>query len=372
MKRRTFISLSGMSALSLGLPKNIRISKWESNPLKLAVIGLVHTHVHWILGREKKGDIEVVAIVEPNKVLAEKYAKQHGYSMEIVFASMEEMITKVKPEAVTAFGTIYSHLKVVEFFAPLGIHVMVEKPLAVSLAHALKMNALATKYHIHLLTNYETSWYGTNKKAYQYIIEEKKAGEIRKIVFHTGHPGPFEIGCNKEFTDWLTDPVLNGGGALTDFGCYGANLATWLMKGQKPHTVHCVTQQIKPQLYPNVEDESTTTLTYSKAQVIIQASWNWPFNVKDMEVYGQHGYVICKDRQNLLRRWKEESSNTAEALPENNAPYNDPFSYFKAVVRKEITPGKFDVSSPENNMIVMEILEAAKKSAATGKTIVLA
>jgi predicted dehydrogenase len=371
MKRRTFINISGMTILSLGMPKNIFAGKKEMEPLRIAVIGLVHTHVHWILGREKKGDIEIVAIVEPNKELAEEYSKQHGYSMQIVFATMEEMIAKTKPDAVTAFGTIYSHLSVVEFFAPRGIHVMVEKPLAVSLAHAVKMKALAEKHNIHLLTNYETSWYSTNKKAYQYIVDENKTGDIRKIVFHTGHQGPFEIGCNKEFTDWLTDPVLNGGGALTDFGCYGANLATWLMKGEKPLTVHCITQQIKPGKYPKVEDECTITVTYPKAQVIIQASWNWPFNVKDMEVYGQHGYVICKDRNNLVRRWKDETTSTAETVVENNSPYNDPFSYLKAVVNKEIIPAKFDVSSLENNMMVMEILEAAKQSAASGRTIKL-
>ena len=47
---------------------------------------------------------------------------------------------------------------------------------------------------------------------------------IRKVVVHVGYHGPREFGVAQEFFDWLTDPVLNGGGALTDFGCYGANL----------------------------------------------------------------------------------------------------------------------------------------------------
>ncbi|MDD8018657.1 MAG: Gfo/Idh/MocA family oxidoreductase, partial [Bacteroidota bacterium] len=131
----------------------------KTEPLKIGVIGLTHTHVHWILGRPDRGDIKIVGIVEPNKELAQRYSKEHGFSMNIVYNTMEEMIAAVKPEAVTAFGTIYDHLKVVETCAPLGIHVMVEKPLAVSLEHALKMKALAEKYHIHLLVNYETSWY---------------------------------------------------------------------------------------------------------------------------------------------------------------------------------------------------------------------
>ena len=339
-------------------------------PLRVAVVGLVHAHVHWILGREKKGDIEIVGIAEPNRQLAEAYSKQHGYNMNIVYSSMEEMIEKTKPEAVLAFNAIYDHLKVVEYCAPRGIHVMVEKPLAVSVDHANKMLLLAKKYKIHLLTNYETTWYGSNEKAYQLVKKDTITGDIRKIVFHTGHQGPVEIGCNKEFLEWLTDPVLNGGGALTDFGCYGANLATWMMNGEHPETVTAVTQQIKPQLYPKVEDEATIVLTYKKAQIIIQASWNWPFGRKDMEVYGVKGFVFCKDGTNMQVREddkKEIQTIAAAALPTDR---NDPFIYLKNVIRGNIVMQQYDLSSPANNEIVIKILEAAKVAARTGKTIV--
>ena len=120
----------------------------QSKPIKVGVIGLTHTHVHWILGREDIGDIEIVGIVEPNKDLAQRYSKQHGFPMSLVYDTMEEMIAKTKPQAVTAFGTIYEHLEVVEMCAPKGIHVMVEKPLAVSLAHAKKMKSLAQKQRL--------------------------------------------------------------------------------------------------------------------------------------------------------------------------------------------------------------------------------
>jgi predicted dehydrogenase len=65
-------------------------------------------------------------------------------------------------------------------------------------------------------------------------IDEGGFGAIRKVVVHDGHSGPVEIGCNAEFVAWLTDPVRNGGGAVVDFGCYGANLITWLMGGAEP------------------------------------------------------------------------------------------------------------------------------------------
>ena len=342
----------------------------KQKPLRVAVVGLVHTHVHWILGYQKKNEIELVGIAEPNRPLAERYSKQHGYSMNMVYNTMEEMIEKTKPEAVLAFNTIYDHLKVVEYCAPRGIHVMVEKPLAVSNDHAAKMLALAKKYNIHLLTNYETTWYGSNAKAYQMIKDDKLIGDIRKIVFHTGHPGPVEIGCNPEFLEWLTDPVLNGGGAITDFGCYGADLATWLMNGETPLSVTAITQQIKPELYPKVDDEATIILTYKKAQVIIQASWNWPYGRKDMYVYGKTGFVFCKDGTNMQLRKDEEKETqvlTASSLGDDR---NDPFVYFANVIRGNIKMNKYDLSSPETNDIVIKILDAAKQAAKTGKTVI--
>ncbi len=368
MYRRLSILFNLLAVFSMSISAQKDSSRQK--PIRVAIIGLVHTHVHWILGRENKGDIEIVGIAEPNRELAEKYSKQHGYSMNLVYATMEEMIEKTKPEAVLAFNTIYDHLKVVEYCAPRGIHVMVEKPLAVSMEHANKMLSLAKKYGIHLLTNYETTWYGSNEKAYSIVNKEKMIGDIRKIVFHTGHPGPIEIGCNPEFLEWLTDPVLNGGGALTDFGCYGADLTTWLKKGETPETVTAITQQIKPNLYPKVEDEATIILTYKKSQVIVQASWNWPFGRKDMEVYGVTGYVFCKDGTNMLMKENEKKDVQpiiAESLPANR---NDPFIYFANVIQGKIKMDTYDPSAPATNDIVMKILEAAKHSAKTGKTII--
>lgn len=337
--------------------------------LKVGIIGLTHTHVHWLLGSDR-GDVEIVGIVEPNRELAKRYAKQHGYSMDIVFNSMDEMIRKTKPEAVTAFGTIYEHLEVVEKCAPLGIHIMVEKPLAVSIEHAKKMKVLAKKYNIHLLTNYETTWYATNHKAYK-MVEENAIGGLRKIVVHDGHEGPVEIDVNKEFLDWLLDPVQNGGGAITDFGCYGANLITWLMKGEKPISVTAITQQIKPDIYKNVDDDATIIIQYPKTQGIIQASWNWPFNRKDMEIYGKTGYIMSDNRSKMRIRLKGDEKERHENLEERTTPYDDPFAYLSAVIKGEIHIPDYDLSSLENNMIVVEILEAAKESAKTSKTIYL-
>jgi predicted dehydrogenase len=143
---------------------------------------------------------------------------------------------------------------------------------------------------------------------------------------------------------------------------------TWLMKGQKPIAVFAVTQQIKPDVYPKVDDEATIVLTYPKAQAIIQASWNWPYNRKDIEIYGLNGAVTA-DKDGIAFRRSLNAKSTKEKVSVRAKPYHDPFAYFAAVVRGEITMQDADLSALPNNMLVVEILEAAKQSAKEGRRV---
>jgi predicted dehydrogenase len=340
-------------------------------PVRMAMVGLSHGHSPWIFNRKDKTDVDLVGIYEPNKELSANYSKRYGLDPKLFFTDLDKMLEETSPEAVLAFGSIFDHLEAVEKAAPRGIHVMVEKPLTYSLEQALKMENLAKKHHIHLLTNFETSWYASTEKTYQLFQEKDKFGEIRKAVFHHGHKGPKEIGVGKEFLEWLTDPIQNGGGALIDFGCYGANIMTYLMKGRKPVSVTAITNTYKPEIYPNVDDEATIILDYGDAQAIIQASWNWPFDRKDMEVYGQTGFVISEDKSRMrLKTWGQDEERI-EVFPEGLGVFVDPFTYFAKVIREEIKMEKHSLYSLSNNMIVVEILDAARKSASSKKTVFL-
>ena len=139
--------------------------------------------------------------------------------------------------------------------------------------------------------NYETSWYPSNHAAYDYV-QQGALGEVRKVVIHDGHKGPKEIGVEPEFFAWLTDPKLDGAVRSLRFRMLRRRSDDLAHEWQTPQTVTAVTQQIKPAIYPHVDDEATVIVTYPRAQAIIQASWNWPVDRKDMEVYGQTGYAI--------------------------------------------------------------------------------
>lgn len=336
-------------------------------PLRVGIVGLVHGHVHGFLEHSRNSpQIEIVGVEDPDRQLLAQAAAKYGFAPSLLFSDLEEMIAKTHPQAVLVYTNTFDHRSVVEICARHGVHVMMEKPLAVSLEDALAIHKAALQGNIHVLVNYETSWYRSNHAAYE-LLHNGSLGDLRKVVVHDGHKGPKEIGVEPEFLAWLTDPKLNGGGALFDFGCYGADLMTWLMDGQRPLSVTAVTQTIKPDIYSRVDDEATVVLTYPKAQAIIQASWNWPFDRKDVEVYGQTGQVITVKRDDVRLRRKGEDQETQLAARPIPAPYDDELSYFRAVV---LEGAKEDgLSSLDTNVTVTEILDASRRSAAEGKTI---
>jgi len=338
--------------------------------LNVVLAGLSHDHVNLIMDSYKKGEVNIIGIAEENPVLVERFKTRFKFADSIFFTDLKELLKHRKPDAVLAYNAIEDHLMVVEAAAPLGISVMVEKPLAVSVKHAERMAALAKQYKIHLLTNYETTWYPSNQEAYTRIKQSSAIGDIRKIVAHDGHEGPKEIGVSKEFLNWLTDPKKNGGGAIIDFGCYGANLMTWLMNGKAPISVTALTHQIKKDVYPNVDDDATILLEYPTATGIIEASWNWPFSIKDMEVFGKTGYIQAVNSNTL--RTKENGKNNyqlEEAKPLAPAHSNH-LNYLAAVLKNEVKPEN-DLSSLNNNLIVVKILEAAKRSAKEGRKVLI-
>lgn len=341
----------------------------QDTPLRLAVAGITHGHLAEVTRRISRGDFQIVGVWEPNDTYRAQNDLSRRLDANLFYGDLGRMLDETKPEVVVAYGSIRQHMEVVEACAPRHIHVMVEKPLATTYREALRMQKLAQKYGIHVLTNYETTWYNTNHHARQ-LVSEDRLGHIHRINIYDGHEGPKEIGCGPMFLEWLTDPYLNGGGAVVDFGCYGANLATWLLRGQKPISVSAVLQQQKPSIYPRVDDDATILVHYPGTTVQIMASWCWPQGRKDMYIYGLKGSIYQKNGNQMETYIDRKESGLFDA-PRLEAPYDDSFRYLKAVVRGQVQLQPYDLSSLENNLLVVRILDAARRSAKTGKTVKL-
>ena len=342
----------------------------QEAPLRLAIAGLAHGHVTGFLNAAaKRPDARVIAIFDPDATLVASYAKRYNIPSDGQFTDLAKMLDTAKPEAVATFTSTFDHAAIVEACAPRHIPVMMEKPLAVDMKQARAIQQAAARGGIPVIVNYETTWYKSHGEIWKLVKEQKAGGEIRRMVAMDGHEGPKEIKVQPEFLAWLTDPAKNGAGALFDFGCYGANLMTWLMDNQRPVKVTAIAQTEKPQIYARVDDEATILLEYPKAQGVIEASWNWPFSRKDFEVYTEKSYAVATGGNTLRVRSPGAREEETRTLPELPADERDSISYLAAVVRGRLKPA--GLSSLENNVIVTEILDAARESVRTGKTIVL-
>jgi glucose-fructose oxidoreductase len=350
----------------------------DGAPMKVGIVGLVHGHVEGFLqggaltpagGILNRTDVQLVGIVEPDQKLFDAYAQRFHLSPSLHYRSIQDMVSQAHPEVALVFTATSEHRRVVEECAALGVHVMMEKPMTISYRDALAMQAAAESGRIHVLVNLETSWYPSSTEAFQ-LLKQGALGPIVKTVIRDGHEGPVLIKVPPEFLSFLIDPKQNGAGALYDFGCYGANLMTWLMDGEIPLSVTAVTKQLQPKLYPNVDDEAEIILNYKSAVAIIQASWNWPFGVKQMDVYGKTGYAKTIDGERMEVRKAGEPQAQMTKAPALAAPYDDPLHYMAALLKSEIQEGN-SVSSLQTNIAVSEILDAARQSAQTGKTVTL-
>jgi predicted dehydrogenase len=346
----------------------LSVAQPAASPLRVAIVGLEHGHVEGFLAAlPQHSDVELVGIADSDPALFAKYQKKYALAETLFYRSEANMIEKTHPQAVLVYTSIAEHRHAIEIAAQYGVSVMVEKPLTISLADALAIRQTARHYKIHVLVNYETTWYASNKAAYDEVAQGY-LGDIRRVVVHDGHEGPKEIGVPPEFLNWLTDPAQNGAGALYDFGCYGVDLMTWLMHGQTPLTVTAVANHDKPQLYPKVDDDSTIVLEYPHAQAVIMGSWNWPFARKDMEVYGATGYAITVGADKVRLRHEHDSDERMTTAPSLTSPQNNSLSYLSAVLRGQLEP-KGDLTALDTNVVVMQILDAARESVRTGKSV---
>jgi predicted dehydrogenase len=313
--------------------------------------------------------VQLVGIAASDPALFAKYQKRFSLADTLFYRSEANMIERTHPQAVLVYTSIAEHRPAIEIAAQYGVSVMVEKPLTISLDDALAIRRTARHYNIHVLVNYETTWYASNHAAINEAWEGQ-IGEVRRVVIHDGHQGPKEIGVPPEFFNWLTDPAKNGAGALYDFGCYGVDLTTTLMRGETPLTVTAVLNHDKPQIYRNVDDDATVILTYPHTQAVIMASWNWPFGRKDMEVYGATGYDITVGPDKVRERHEHDNEEHTATAPSLSGAQNNSLSYLAAVVRGQLEP-RGDLSSLDTNVIAMQILDAARESARTGKSVSL-
>jgi predicted dehydrogenase len=335
---------------------------------RIAVVGLDHDHV-WGLLKDISGepDAELIAIAETDQALVGRAQKQVPAGVKF-YTDYVAMLDEAKPEAVIVATSNDRHLEILRQCARRHIHYSTEKPMATSAKDAREMERLAREANIKLMVNYWNAWVAPSHDLF-HRVRAGELGPVQKIIVEYGHRGPKEIGITQQFASWLYDPVKNGGGAIMDFGCYGAELSLWL-KG-RPTRVYATTKKLKVDQKNQVDDDATIVLDYGDATAILQASWNWPYTKEQVEVFGPKGSLLARHDTLQFRSADARGPNDAAdgqnvsttALPKETS---NPIAYFVDCIRNN-KPIEDPVSA-QLNVQVMEILDAARESARTGKS----
>jgi predicted dehydrogenase len=347
-------------------------SQTNTGKVRLAIVGLNHDHVWGILRDiSEVPQAELAAIAEPRQELVAKAKTRVPSSVEF-FSDYVAMLDRVKPQAVIITTETDHHLAIVRECAKRHINVEMEKPMATTAADAREMEKLAEAAHIKLMVNYFNNWLPSYQELYRQV-RSGKVGPVQQFIVQYGHQGPREIGTSKEFSAWLYDPVRNGGGALMDFGCYGAALALWL-KGM-PASVYAHSLKLKVSQHNAVEDDALIVLEYADGTGILEPSWDWPFSMERIQVFGPHGSLLALRDALLFRPSGTQAQvqfpdGRPEPLPALPLAQSNPIAYLVDCIRnnRPIT----GLLSARLNVGVNEILDAAKESIRTGRPVMMA
>ena len=338
---------------------------------RLAIIGLDHDHV-WGLLREitQVPQADLTAIADTHPELRER-AKRRVPSSVKFYSDYVKMLNDVKPDGVIITTETDHHLAIVRECAKRHINVEMEKPMATTAKDARQMLRLAQENHILLMVNYVNNWFPSTQELYQ-EVRAGKVGKINKIAVQFGHQGPREIGTSKEFAAWLYDPVKNGGGALMDFGCYGADLALWL--DGRPVKVFARSLKLKTSQHNAVEDDAVILLEYPGATALIEPSWDWPYSMERVEVFGLKGSLLGLPDGLLYRAYNTPPSighpdGQPVPLPSLPPQQSNPIAYYVDHIQNHKPIG--GLLSARLNVEVDEILDAAKESIRTGNVVTL-
>jgi predicted dehydrogenase len=344
-----------------------------AQPYKIAIIGLVHSHYGSNLPAiVKSPQVKLVGIAETiPELIAE--AKTRGAGDVPFFDDYKKMLDATKPDIVWAFVENNRHLEIAKECAPRKINLIYEKPLASTYKDAQTLAELAKQHGIKVMCNYQMAWWAANTEAKKQV-DSGAIGKPWRLHGIVGHGGPGSTGPGRFFFQWLTDPEKNGAGALVDFGCYNALWSLWYMG--RPESVYAEAIHMRPQTFPKVEDSSAMMLHYPTGISIFEGSWDLPRSFQDVEVFGSstgadgkltRGSVYMTRQKVEVRTERGQPTEVPlAALPPEKA---DPISFMvDAMKSKKPIEG---ITGLDINVGVVEIIEAAKESIRTGRTVKL-
>ncbi len=257
---------------------------------KIGVLGLIHDHVWQHIAEMAERHDVTISAADPNQPLLDKAGETFG--VESLYDDYSRLMEKETPDAVLIFVDNAGSASLVELAASYGVPMMVEKPMADSLANAERMRVAAVNAGVSLMINWPTAWQPAIHNAIE-LAQDGAVGDVYRFSFRGGHRGPKEYGCSPYFYGWLYDRERNGAGAYNDYCGYGASMAR-LLCGMPSRVSATIGHLVKPDIA--VDDNAALTLRYQHAIAVIESTWSASGPVPDggPTIWGRGGTLTVQ------------------------------------------------------------------------------
>ncbi len=338
--------------------------------LRIGVLGLHHDHVWGNLEElVQLGEAaELVGAADPHPELRDRYGSLYGGE---TFPDYESLLDTVELDAVYVFASNRVSEDLVVAACERGLHCLVEKPMASTLAGAERMLAAAETAGVRLMINWPFAWWPQLQHALR-LAQAGEIGHLWQVKYRAAHEGPVELGCSKYFCEWLYDERLNGAGALMDYCCYGALLAQVLLGAPSSVSGVKLSTGLKPDL--RLEDNAILILGYPHALATTEASWTQigKLTAYTTVIYGSSGTLMVEPRQGAaLHKATAESPEGEEiAVPPVAPELASASAHFLHLVGNPEAP-VHPLCQARQGRNAQEILEAGLIAAREGRVVPL-
>lgn len=296
---------------------------------QLGVLGLTHDHIwdNLPLAREQAG-VTIAAAADPHGPLRERVKCEYNCAAYDDYAAMLDAHPSL--DAVLVYADNAAGPDLVEMAAARGLHALIEKPLAASLAGADRMLTAASKHKTRLMVNWPFAWWPQMQHAI-HLAAGGTIGDVWQVRYRAAHAGPAELGCSAFFCDWLFDPRRNGpGGAYMDYCCYGAVLAQVLLG--RPTSVWATADRlVKGESCP-VPDNAVLVMKYPRGMAVSEGSWSQIGKLSAYQtlIYGTRGTLLLEPRAGgrLLLATADEPDGAPVPVPEVSPELANPIAHF--------------------------------------------
>ena len=329
--------------------------------IKVVALESAHPHIHSLIRQTQElAGAEFVGFADPDPERRALTKERNEFGDDMVFADYEKLLDERQPDAAIICSTNADHVKYVEALAQRGIHIMLEKPFAASLADADRMIAACEQHGVTLMINFPTAWGPALRRARE-IAQSGSLGQVFQIAFRGGHLGP-----TGALDTWWYRPQ-DGGGVLLDYCCYAANVFTWILGKQPRQVCGMADTLVKP---VRSEDNAVLLLRYDDALCVSQATWTrfGPEPIHGPVINGTEGSVTVVGREQIKHCTQENPvGDMIDVLPFTEPHMQSGPAYFVHSLLNETA-----IESPCDaafNRDGQEILEAGKIAVQTGVTV---